>query len=117
MRTLTMILTGIFFFTVGSTFAQSTVRKDSVQNQKGYQKKTYRKTTRLTYKDSIKSKENAPILNDNGTSSTTGTIEGRSSTGRPGSDTLVNYSVRRKKTTIRTVDGTQPESVKEKKKP
>ncbi|WP_149240044.1 hypothetical protein [Dyadobacter sp. 32] len=82
-----------------------------------YQRKTVRKSTKhLTRKDSLKTKENAPILNDNGTSSTTGTIDGRSSTGRPGADTLTSYSVRKKKTTVKTVDGTSPEAVKSRKK-
>ena len=82
-----------------------------------YQRKTVRKSTKhLTRKDSLKTKGSAPILNDNGTTSTTGTIDGRSSTGRPGADTLTSYSVRKKKTTVKTVDDTTREAVKSRKR-
>jgi len=109
----TILLAGVSYIGI----AQTQPSQDSKKDQATYQSRTYKKTMRLTKKDSIKTKENAPILNDNGTSSTTGTIDGRSSTGRPGADTMVNYTVKRKKTTIKTVDGTQsPESVKSRKK-
>lgn len=48
-------------------------------------------------------KENAPVLNDNGNVNTNGTIESnRSSTGRPGSDTVSGYTVRKRKRVIKT---------------
>ena len=110
---LTILLAGVSY----TGIAQTQPSQDSKKGQATYQSRTYKKTMRLTKKDSIKTKENAPILNDNGTSGTTGTIDGRSSTGRPGADTTVNYTVKRKKTTIKTIDGTQsPESAKSRKK-
>ncbi len=113
MKKLKINLTILLFAMSAAVFAQT---KETSHGQRVYKQKTTRNTTRLTYKDSIKTKENAPILNDNGTTSTTGTIDGRSSTGRPGADTLVSYSVKRKKTTIRTDNNGAPQSVKTKKK-
>lgn len=62
-----------------------------------------RKTTRVTSRTDTIRKQNAPVLEDNGTVNTTGIVD-RSSTGRPGADTLVNYTVRKKKR-IQTTGG------------
>jgi len=75
------------------------------QRQDSYKKKTSRKTTIMDtskrvdiQKDPIV-KENAPVLNDNGNVNTSGTVDGsRSSTGRPGVDTTVSYTRKRKRT-------------------
>jgi hypothetical protein len=112
MKALKIMMSLFIFAAPAAVYSQSKTSGESVQT---YQKRTYRKTTRITKKDSMKIKENGPILNDNGTTSTTGTIDGRSSTGRPGSDTLVNYTVKRKRTTVKTV-GEAPESGSQNKK-
>ena len=76
------------------------------------EQKYHRKTKRHHIKTSDSSDLNAilkdsanaetgPILNDNGSVNSSGTIDGsRSSTGRPGADTT--YSVKRRKTIIKT---------------
>ena len=77
----------------------------NAQRQDSYKKKTSRKTTIMDtskrvdiQKDPIL-KENAPVLNDNGNVNTSGTVDGsRSSTGRPGVDTTVSYTRKRKRT-------------------
>lgn len=82
--------------------------RSSKQEQK-YQRKTKKhhvKTADSTdlnaiLKDSANA-ETGPILNDNGTVNSSGTIDGsRSSTGRPDADTTTSYTVKRKKTVIR----------------
>lgn len=84
-----------------------------------YKKKVKRTTTTTNPADIIKdtlNKDTGPILNDNGSISTTGTIDGRSSTGRKGSDTLTNYSVRKNKKVFRSGDGTKADSTRRKKR-
>ena len=68
-------------------------------------KKKSKTTTNVTpqSKDSL-TRDSAPILNDNGTVSSTGTVDGRSSTGRTGDDSVVTYT--KKKRVIRTVPDT-----------
>lgn len=56
--------------------------------------------------------ETGPILNDNGSISTTGTIDGRSSTGRPDVDSTSSYTVKRSKRTIRTGGAIMPDTTK-----
>lgn len=83
------------------------------QTQRSHQERTYqRKTTRhqirkadssdlnAILKDSANA-ETGPILNDNGNVNSSGTVDGsRSSTGRPETDTVTSYSVKRKKKVI-----------------
>nr|WP_295925546.1 hypothetical protein [uncultured Dyadobacter sp.] len=83
------------------------------QTQRSHQERTYqRKTTRhqvrkadssdlnAILKDSANA-ETGPILNDNGNVNSTGAIDGsRSSTGRPETDTITSYTVKRKKKVI-----------------
>ncbi|TDE15364.1 hypothetical protein [Dyadobacter psychrotolerans] len=86
-----------------------------------YRKKVTRRTTTVgtttvtdVLKDTI-NKENGPILNDNGSISTTGTIDGRSATGRP-ADEQTGYTVKRSKKTIRSGAVVSPDSTKRKKR-
>jgi len=92
------------------TFAQSgdASTRSSRQEQK-YQRKTKRHQVKTAdssdlnaiLKDSANA-ETGPILNDNGTINSSGSIDGnRSSTGRPGADTATSYTVKRKKTVIK----------------
>lgn len=90
--------------------AQSTSQKaKSSQQERTYQRKTSKH--RVTTADSsdlgaiLKDSSNAetgPILNDNGNVNSTGSVDGsRSSTGRPDADTSA-YTVKKKKTVIRS---------------
>lgn len=89
-------------------FAQSSdASSRSARQEQKYQRKT--KTHHVKTADSsdlnaiLKDSANAetgPILNDNGSVNSSGTIDGsRSSTGRPGADT--SYTVKRRKTIIK----------------
>jgi hypothetical protein len=85
-----------------------------------YYKKKVKRTTKTTsatdiIKDTI-NRDAGPILNDNGSISTTGTIDGRSSTGRKGSDTLTNSSVRKSRKTIRHSANPEPVDTTRRKK-
>lgn len=61
--------------------------------------------------------ETGPILNDNGNVNSTGSIDGsRSSTGRPDADTA-SYTVKRKKTVIRSRDGILRDTTGRRRKP
>jgi hypothetical protein len=71
---------------------------------------------RLTEKDSIKRKENTPILKNNRTPGTTGAVDGKGAAGRAVVDTTVGYTVKRRKVTTVVIDGNQPESEQPKKK-
>ncbi|MCF0068899.1 hypothetical protein LZD49_00360 [Dyadobacter sp. CY261] len=82
--------------------------KSSTQEHR-YQRKTKRHQVKTAdssdlnaiLKDSANA-ETGPILNDNGAVNSTGSIDGsRSSTGRPDADTT-SYTVKRKKTVIRS---------------
>jgi hypothetical protein len=91
-------------------YAQSSdASSRSSKQEHKYQRKTKKhhvKTADSTdlnaiLKDSANA-ETGPILNDNGTVNSSGTIDGsRSSTGRPDADTTTSYTVKRKKTVIR----------------
>lgn len=62
--------------------------------------------------------ESGPILSDNGNVSTTGIVDGsRSSTGRPGADTLTSYSVKKTRKTMRSGGAAMPDSTKRRKHP
>lgn len=92
-------------------------------SERTYQKKTSR--TRVSkdssdvtaiLKDSANA-ESGPILSDNGNVSTTGLVDGsRSSTGRPGTDTLTSYSVKKTRKTMRSEKTAMPDSTKRRKK-
>ncbi|MHA4741188.1 hypothetical protein [Dyadobacter sp. MSC1_007] len=61
--------------------------------------------------------ETGPILNDNGNVNSTGSIDGsRSSTGRPDADPA-SYTVKRKKTVIRSSNGTLRDTTGRRRKP
>lgn len=82
-----------------------------------YKKKVKRTTTGTNVQDVIKdtiNKETGPILNDNGTISTTGTIDGRSSTGRE-PDRQNETKMRKKKKVTRTGDPVIPDTTRKKK--
>lgn len=98
------------------SFSQSSQEKTETNKKPGtHQKRTYsRRTTTRT--DTIR-KQNAPILEDNGTVNSTEIVDGsRSSTGRPGADTLVNYTVKKRKKTSIPEGAIIPDSTKRKKK-
>jgi hypothetical protein len=113
------ILLIIFLLTIPVIVSAQT--EDS--GKRSSQSETYHRKTRKarvstgTSSDSL-TKETGPILNDNGTINTTGTVEGsRSSTGRPDVDSTVSYTVKRKKKTV-IVEGSVPaDASKNKKKP
>jgi hypothetical protein len=120
MKTLPFILF-VLLLSPALSFAQSAEKKSgSSKSQKVYQKKTSRTrvstdTSDVTaiLKDSANA-ESGPILNDNGNISTTGTIDGRSSTGRPDADTTTSYTVKRTKKTIRAGGAIMPDTSKKK---
>ncbi|WAC13596.1 hypothetical protein [Dyadobacter pollutisoli] len=120
MKTLQLILL-ILFLTPAISFGQSSGKKSgSSKSQKVYHRKTTRtkistdtSDVNAILKDSANA-ESGPILNDNGNISTTGTIDGRSSTGRPGTDTTTSYTVKRSKKTIRTGGAIMPDTIKKK---
>jgi hypothetical protein len=100
--------------------ALSEAQSSSSRSETTYQKKTSsRKVSTDTsdlgtiLKDSSNA-ETGPILNDNGSISTTGTIDGRSSTGRPDADSTTSYTVKRTKRTIRTGGAVIPDTTKRK---
>ncbi|CAG5068609.1 hypothetical protein DYBT9623_01341 [Dyadobacter sp. CECT 9623] len=102
------ILLALLFAAPALTFAQSSESKKSARE---YRKRT---TTSRSTRDTsdvsaiLKDSSNAetgPILNDNGSVNSTGTIDGRSSTGRPDADTTGSYSVKKRKSTIKAVPG------------
>ncbi|MCF2504877.1 hypothetical protein [Dyadobacter fanqingshengii] len=103
-------------------FSQSRDSKTG-KSERTFQKKSSRlKSTTDTsdvsaiIKDSSNA-ESGPILNDNGNVSTTGTIDGRSSTGRPDADTTGSYTVKRNKKTIKTGGAIMPDTTKRRSRP
>ncbi|WP_221391611.1 hypothetical protein [Dyadobacter sp. NIV53] len=116
MKTLKTILIILLFTVPAASYAQT---KSSSSGETTYQRKTTKRTTKtgISAVDTIR-KENAPVLEDNGSVNTTGIVDGnRSSTGRPDADTMVNYSVKRTKRTIVTGGVAMPDSTKKKKRP
>ncbi len=91
-------------------WAQSTgTSSRSSKQEHKYERKTKRHHVRSAdssdinaiLKDSSNA-ETGPILNDNGTVNSTGSVDGsRSSTGRPEADSSSSYTVKRKKTIIK----------------
>ena len=82
-----------------------------------YKKKVKRTTTGTNVQDVIKdtiNKETGPILNDNGTISTTGTMDGRSSTGRE-PDKQNESKMRKKKKISRTGDPVRVDTTRSRK--
>jgi hypothetical protein len=82
-----------------------------------YKKKVRRTVTGTNVQDVIKdtiNKETGPILNDNGTISTTGTIDGRSSTGRD-LEKQNEVKVRNKKKVSRTGDPVRADTIRKRK--
>lgn len=112
MKTLKSLLIILFFTVPVVSFSQT----KSKSGESTYQRKTRRTTTSGgTSIDTIR-KENAPVLEDNGSVNTTGIVDGsRSSTGRPGADTTVGYTVKRKKKIIYTEGTVLPDTTKKKK--
>lgn len=111
MKPLKILVMALALTLPASAFAQSTdaSSRSSKQEQK-YQRKTKRYHVKTAdssdlnaiLKDSANA-ETGPTLNDNGNVNSSGTIDGsRSSTGRPNADTTTSYTVKRKKTVIKT---------------
>ncbi|WP_026630371.1 hypothetical protein [Dyadobacter alkalitolerans] len=105
-------------------FSQSRDNKtESKRSERTFQKKSSRLSSSTDTSDVsaiVKDSSNAesgPILNDNGTVSTNGTINGRSSTGRPDADTTTSYSVKRNKKTIRSGGTATPHTTKRRSRP
>ncbi|TLU95060.1 hypothetical protein FEM55_11660 [Dyadobacter sediminis] len=105
------------------SFAQSRNNASGTTgSERTYQKKTSRTSMRkdssdvtAILKDSANA-ESGPILSDNGNVSTTGLVDGsRSSTGRPGTDTLSSYSVKKTRKTMRSERATMPDNTKRRK--
>jgi activator of 2-hydroxyglutaryl-CoA dehydratase len=118
MKKLTIIFILFCLATMSSVFAQSNGKKQTANEDTYHRKKITRTTKTVRSKaemDSIR-KETAPIQNDNGTENTTGIVDGsRSSTGRPGADTTVSYTVRKRKKVIQTGGVIIPDTTKKKK--
>ena len=115
MKTLKTILIIILMTSPFVSFSQENAsrknRADSARSRQTYQNKTTRKT--VTTETNTIRKENAPILNDNGSVNTTGAIDGsRSSTGRPDADTMTTYSVKKTKRTVTTGQPLKTDSAK-----
>lgn len=120
MKTLKSIFLIVCLVAPAMSFAQSGKNRKSQSDtaQTTYQKKTYKKTTTVgtSSVDTIR-KENSPVLEDNGQVNTTGIVDGnRSSTGRPDADTMVNYSVKKSKKTVRSGTQEMSDSTKRKRK-
>jgi hypothetical protein len=118
MRKQTISCICICFFASTAAFCQVNEKKQTT-NDETYRRKTTTRTTKTIGSkaeiDSIK-KVTAPILNDNGSTNTTGAIEGnRSSTGRPGADTTVSYTVRKRKKVVQTGGVIMQDTLKKKK--
>ena len=114
MKTLKTILIILFFTIPVVSYSQTRTSTSS----ETYQRKTRKTTTKnsAAAADTIR-KENAPVLEDNGSVNTTGIVDGsRSSTGRPDADTMVNYSVKRTRKTIVSGGAVMPDSTKRKNK-
>ena len=116
MKTQKILCTLLFLSASIISFGQNS-KPDTVT----YRKKVTKRTTTIgtttvtdVLKDTI-NKENGPILNDNGNISTTGTIDGRSATGRPAEEQN-GYTVKRSKRTIRSGGVVPPDSTKRKKR-
>jgi hypothetical protein len=110
MKPLKTLILALALMIPACSFAQSgnASPRSSRQEQK-YQRKTKRHHIKTAdssdlnaiLKDSANA-ETGPILNDNGTINSSGSVDGsRSSTGRPDADTATSYTVKRKKTVIK----------------
>ncbi|MCF0062493.1 hypothetical protein MUK70_01935 [Dyadobacter chenwenxiniae] len=124
MKTLKVLLITLVLMAPAVAFSQSRESKtESKKSERTFQKKSSRAKTSTDTSDVsaiIKDSSNAesgPILNDNGNVSTTGTIDGRSSTGRPDADTTGSYTVKRNKKTIRTGGAVMPDTIKRRSRP
>ncbi|QRQ99540.1 hypothetical protein [Dyadobacter sandarakinus] len=93
---------------IAALLAAPALTMAQTSSQSSYQKKTRRTSvTKDTsdvsaiLKDTV-NQETGPILNDNGTVSSSGTVDGsRSSTGRKDVDSTTSYSVKRTKKTMK----------------
>lgn len=124
MKTLKILFITMVLIAPSVAFSQSqNSRTESKKSERTYQKKSSRIKTSTDTSDVtaiIKDSSNAesgPILNDNGNVSTTGTIDGRSSTGRPDADTTGSYTVKRNKKVIKTGGSAMPDTTKRKARP
>ncbi|MCF0041881.1 hypothetical protein LXM24_17375 [Dyadobacter sp. CY399] len=122
MKTLKILVIMMALISPSIAFSQSRDSKTG-KSERTFQKKSSRlKSTTDTsdvsaiIKDSSNA-ESGPILNDNGNVSTTGTIDGRSSTGRPDADTTGSYTVKRNKKTIKTGGAIMPDTTKRRSRP
>lgn len=95
----------LFMIALGVTTAGFAQRTQVHEEHQTLKKKKTTTTVTKQSKDSL-TRDSAPILNDNGTTNSTGTIEGRSSTGRTADDSVTTYTVKKRKTTIKTVPNT-----------
>lgn len=102
------ILLALLFAIPAVSYAQTTERKKPAREYRKRTSSTRSATDTSDVSAILKDSSNAetgPILNDNGSVNSTGTIDGRSSTGRPDADTTGSYSVKKRKTTIKAVPG------------
>jgi hypothetical protein len=111
----TMVMLAIICAPVLSQAQSRSSRSETTYHKKTSSRKVSTDTSDLgtILKDSSNA-ETGPILNDNGSISTTGTIDGRSSTGRPDADSTTSYTVKRTKRTIRTGGAVMPDTTKRK---
>ncbi|WP_353720689.1 hypothetical protein [Dyadobacter sp. 676] len=124
MKPFITILTTLILLTSLGVQAQSDRKQTrSSRHESSYQRKTARHQVKSAdssdlnaiLKDSSNA-ETGPILNDNGNVNSTGAIDGsRSSTGRPDADTT--YTIKRKKTVIRSGYNTPRDTTGRRRKP
>jgi hypothetical protein len=123
MKTLKIFIIATLLISPAIAFSQSQDSKPGTKkSERTYQKKSSRTRTSTDSSDVtaiLKDSSNAesgPILNDDGTVSSSANITGggRSSTGRPDADTT-GYKVKRKKKTMVTGGSVMPDTTRKKK--
>jgi hypothetical protein len=116
MKAIKYLVITAFFLAPALSFAQKGKSTERVYEKRTSIRKARTDTSDVSaiLKDSSNA-ETGPILNDNGTVSTTGTIDGKSSTGRPDADTTTSYTVKKSKKTIRTGGAVLPDTTKRRK--
>ncbi|MCE6987615.1 hypothetical protein [Dyadobacter sp. CY323] len=122
MKALSFIIV-IVLLSASNSFSQKTRYTERTHETRTSLKKVRKDSSDVTaiLKDSANA-ETGPILNDNGSVSTTGTIDGRSSTGRPDAeptqtDTTTTYTVKKTIRTLNPGETVKPDSSKKRKKP
>ncbi|WP_031527368.1 hypothetical protein [Dyadobacter crusticola] len=117
MKALSLIIT-VLFITASQSFAQKSRYTERTTETRTSLKTTKKDSSDVTaiLKDSSNA-ESGPILKDDGSVSTTGTIDGRSSTGRPDADTTTSYTVKKKVRRLNPDETVKTDSTRKRRKP